>query len=111
MSNPVVVSDKKGVVVSTLRITVPLFRILGFFFYRRHSGCDYCGVDVVKELNLAPGIVYPRLERMTESGYLESYSAECANLRGYGRPRKNFYRITPEGESRLLELQDLFGKL
>jgi len=92
-----------------MRITIPLFRILGFFFHRfdqGYTGYEFCGFDVVNALDLPSGIVYPRLDAMTDCAYLERKWEDC-DPRKVGRPRKCLYRISPYGREEFLRLQKL----
>jgi hypothetical protein len=76
------------------RITVAFLRILAFFI--THEKNFYCGSDVMKQLNLPSGTIYPLLIRMTRAGWLNR-ELEDVNPKEVGRPAKRFYRISSTG--------------
>ena len=55
------------------------------------------------------GAIYVPLDRLTKSGYTESYLGEATPERG-GR-RKKFYKLTPEGMEALAEIQRVHDAL
>lgn len=76
------------------RVTVAFLRILAFFIGNEKK--MYCGSDVMKQLNLPSGTVYPLLLRMTKAGWLDR-ELENVNPKEIGRPAKRFYQISATG--------------
>jgi len=91
-----------------MRITNAFIRTLWLFV--ENSREKYCGADVMRELKLQSGTVYPLLTRMVNIGWL-SCEKEEVNPREVGRPAKRFYQITPVGlkEGRKLLTQQFPG--
>jgi PadR family transcriptional regulator len=54
------------------------------------------GLELCKAVNLAPGTVHPILYKFEEIGWLESRFEEI-NPSYAGRPRRRYYRLTPDG--------------
>lgn len=52
------------------------------------------GYDIVRELGIASGTVYPILMRLHERGLLETKWEDSPEE---GRPRRHMYRLTQEG--------------
>jgi len=54
------------------------------------------GLEIGKAVNLAPGTVQPILHKFEEIGWLESRFEEI-DPSDAGRPRRRYYRLTPDG--------------
>jgi PadR family transcriptional regulator PadR len=54
------------------------------------------GLAICKAVELAPGTVHPILYRFEEIGWLESRFEEI-DPSDAGRPRRRYYRLTPDG--------------
>ena len=54
------------------------------------------GLEMCKAVGLAPGSVHPILYRFEEIGWLESRFEEI-DPSEEGRPRRRYYRLTPNG--------------
>lgn len=57
---------------------------------------ELAGADVMKEVGISSGTLYPILLRLERSGVLESRWEETAPG-DLGRPRRRFYRLTAHG--------------
>lgn len=54
------------------------------------------GLEICKAVSLAPGTVHPILYKFEDIGWLESRFEEI-DPSEVGRPRRRFYRLTPDG--------------
>jgi DNA-binding PadR family transcriptional regulator len=54
------------------------------------------GLEICKEVGLAPGTVHPLLYKFENLGWLESRFEEI-DPSDAGRPRRRYYRLTPDG--------------
>jgi DNA-binding PadR family transcriptional regulator len=54
------------------------------------------GLEIGKAVELAPGTVQPLLHKFEEIGWLESWFEEI-DPSDAGRPRRRYYRLTPDG--------------
>jgi DNA-binding PadR family transcriptional regulator len=54
------------------------------------------GLEIGKAVDLAPGTVQPILHKFEEIGWLES-RFEDIDPADEGRPRRRYYRLTPDG--------------
>jgi PadR family transcriptional regulator len=54
------------------------------------------GLDVIRESNLAPGTVYPLLQRLLDAGWVTD-RWESLDASEQGRPARRYYRLTPGG--------------
>lgn len=61
------------------------------------------GLDVMDATGLPSGTVYPTLARMEDRGIVESEWEDEATAKQDGRPRRRYYRLTPEGATALAE--------
>jgi len=59
-------------------------------------GAELCGVDIAREIDLNNGGIYVTLHDLAEAGWVES-RWEDGDPRRLGRPRRRYYRITPQG--------------
>ena len=88
------------------RISLQGLRVLKLFLDDINKA--YFGADLIRELDLPSGTVYPILRRFEESNLLKSYSEEGESSK-LGRPLRRFYRMTPVGaafaEEKLAQLR------
>jgi PadR family transcriptional regulator PadR len=75
--------------MSSPRMTEPTQRIL-------RELLDDPTVEIGKVVGLAPGTVQPILHKFEEIGWLESRFEEI-DPSSEGRPRRRYYRLTPDG--------------
>jgi PadR family transcriptional regulator PadR len=54
------------------------------------------GLEIGKAVELAPGTVQPLLHKFEEIGWLESWFEEI-DPSNVGRPRRRYYKLTPDG--------------
>ncbi|WP_084685531.1 PadR family transcriptional regulator [Nonomuraea coxensis] len=54
------------------------------------------GLEICQAAGLAPGTIHPILVRFEGVGWLES-RPEDVDPREVGRPRRRYYRLTPDG--------------
>jgi PadR family transcriptional regulator len=54
------------------------------------------GLEICKAAELAPGTVHPILYKFEDLGWLKSWFEEI-DPSEEGRPRRRFYRLTPDG--------------
>ncbi|MGH3869795.1 MAG: helix-turn-helix transcriptional regulator [Pseudonocardiaceae bacterium] len=54
------------------------------------------GLEICKAVSLAPGTVHPILHKFEDIGWLESRFEEI-DPSDAGRPRRRYYRLTPDG--------------
>ncbi|WP_185066226.1 helix-turn-helix transcriptional regulator [Pseudonocardia eucalypti] len=59
------------------------------------------GLEICEAAGLASGTVHPILARLEVVGWLESHWEE-RDPRAMGRPRRRYYRLTPDGAQRAL---------
>lgn len=57
---------------------------------------ESCGADLIRDLSLASGTVYPILLRLEKAGLISSYW-EKESPRSLERPRRRFYKIEGTG--------------
>lgn len=66
------------------------------------DGAAY-GLDIVARAGLPSGTVYPTLGRLRRRGLIRSRWEEREAAHDAGRPRRRYYRLTPEGAEALEE--------
>lgn len=76
------------------RITNPTRSVLQVFLH--DPDAEYYGLDVAAVTGLKSGSLYPILGRLEDSGWLTS-RWEDADPGVEGRPRRRYYRLTPDG--------------
>ena len=54
------------------------------------------GLEIVDATGLLPGTIYPILARLEQAGWLDS-EWETVDQHAAGRPRRRYYRLTPDG--------------
>lgn len=70
---------------------------------------ELCGADLLDQIGLASGTLYPILMRLEEAKWLTSRQEDVEPSR-VGRPRRRLYRITPTGLQRTRSLRaEIFG--
>lgn len=69
------------------------------------------GLDIMDATDLPSGTVYPTLARMEARDYVASEWEDPEEARAAGRPRRRYYRLTPEGARALNEALDRLGLL
>ena len=67
------------------------------------------GLDIMDATGLPSGTVYPTLARMEARAYLESEWEDELAASAAGRPRRRYYRLTPEGTVALSEALERLG--
>jgi len=60
-------------------------------------GRERYGLEMCDLAGLPSGTVYPILARLEQAGWLESAWEDPALHEAAGRPRRRFYRVTPDG--------------
>jgi DNA-binding PadR family transcriptional regulator len=76
------------------RMTEPTQRVLRTLL--ADPVAEKYGLEICKEVSLAPGTVHPLLYKFEELGWLESRFEEI-DPSDAGRPRRRYYRLTPDG--------------
>lgn len=69
------------------------------------------GLDMMDATGLPSGTVYPTLTRLEARSYVTSSWEAPDRAREEGRPRRRYYRITPEGERALDVALERLGTL
>jgi len=69
------------------------------------------GLDMMEVTGLPSGTVYPTLARMEARSYVESEWEDPASAKADGRPRRRYYRVTPEGARAVSEALSRLGAL
>lgn len=69
------------------------------------------GLDLMEVTGLPSGTVYPTLARMEARAYLRSEWEGEEEAKAAGRPRRRYYRITPEGARALSEAVERLAML
>jgi PadR family transcriptional regulator PadR len=76
------------------RMTEPTQRVLRELL--ADPAAEMYGLEICKAVDLAPGSVHPILYRFQQIGWLES-RFEAIDPSEEGRPRRRYYRLTPDG--------------
>jgi DNA-binding PadR family transcriptional regulator len=76
------------------RMTEPTQRVLRTLL--DDPAAEKYGLEICKEVELAPGTVHPILYKFEDIGWLESRFEEI-DPSDAGRPRRRYYRLTPDG--------------
>jgi PadR family transcriptional regulator PadR len=76
------------------RMTEPTQRVLREFL--DDPTAEMYGLEICNSVGLAPGTVHPILYRFEEIGWLKSRFEEI-DPSEEGRPRRRYYRLTPDG--------------
>jgi PadR family transcriptional regulator PadR len=80
--------------MSSPRMTGPTQRVLRELL--ADPATEKYGLEIGKAVDLAPGTVHPILYKFEEIGWLESRFEEI-DPSDAGRPRRRYYRLTPDG--------------
>jgi PadR family transcriptional regulator PadR len=80
--------------MSSPRMTGPTQRVLRELL--ADPTAEKYGLEIGKAVELAPGTVQPILHKFEEIGWLESRFEEI-DPSDAGRPRRRYYRLTPDG--------------
>lgn len=70
---------------------------------------DGYGLDLTQQSGLLPGTVYTTLRRLEERGLVEGQWEDAAVAEAERRPRRRYYRLTPDGATALAEAQARLG--
>ena len=81
---------------SAPRLTKQSLALLGAFLGTRPF--ELSGTEIARTTRLKSGTIYPILARLEEAGYLAGKWEE-GDASILKRPRRRYYRITPEGEA------------
>jgi PadR family transcriptional regulator, regulatory protein PadR len=77
--------------------------------FLENPGEQLSGADVQKRCRIASGTLYPILLRLESAGWFVS-RWEAIDPVSAGRPRRRFYRLTPNGLARASEVFASFGR-
>lgn len=58
------------------------------------------GLELSRLSGLPNGTLFPLLERLRQAGWVERYWEADESAEAEGRPRRRFFRLTPEGAER-----------
>ncbi|MEM9149370.1 MAG: helix-turn-helix transcriptional regulator [Cyanobacteria bacterium P01_F01_bin.3] len=76
------------------KLSLQALRILHYLF--QNPTKEVCGADMIKELDIASGSLYPILLRLEKNEFVES-EWETKDPSTLGRPRRRLYTITGTG--------------
>lgn len=79
------------------RMTIPTLLVLRAML--EYPTQEMYGLEIGASAGLASGTVHPILARLEASGWLES-RWEDVDPRMEGRPRRRYYRLSPDGAAR-----------
>lgn len=95
-----------------VRVTTSILKVLKALLENPRQ--ERSGADISRATGLGSGTLYPALSRLEGAGWLSS-KWENIEPKKAGRPRKRFYRLTGEGQTRasraLAEVQTAPGVL
>jgi PadR family transcriptional regulator PadR len=95
-----------------IRLSAPTLKVLKFLLEKPLLGRS--GAELSRTLGIASGTLYPLLARLENAGWLNS-EWETVDPSEAGRPRRRFYKLTGQGQTRasmaLAELQTSPGVL
>lgn len=83
----------------TLQVQLVLLALSG------EPGRELYGLEIVEVTGLLPGTIYPILARLEHAGWLSS-RWEVIDQRAEGRPRRRYYRLTPDGTAAAATARD-----
>jgi DNA-binding PadR family transcriptional regulator len=78
----------------SLRMTTP--RLLVLRTLLTDPDQERYGLDLAHQAGIEPGTIYPILVAFENAGWLES-RAEDIDVHAEGRPRRRYYKLTPDG--------------
>jgi PadR family transcriptional regulator PadR len=67
------------------------------------------GLDIMEATGLPSGTVYPTLARMEDRSFVDSEWEDEVTAKADGRPRRRYYRLTPEGARALADALERLG--
>ncbi len=74
------------------------------------SGVRY-GLDIANRTELLPGTVYTTLRRLERRGSIEGRWEDADTAERERRPRRRYYRLTPDGAAALAQARDRLASL
>ena len=77
-----------------IRLTQTMLRVLGLFC--QNPTQELCGADIRRATMIGPGSHFPILYRLEDAGWLTSRWEEI-DPKQAGRPRRRYYKLTPDG--------------
>ena len=77
-----------------IRLTQTTLRVLALFAETPMR--ELCGADIRRATMIGPGSHFPILYRLEDAGWLTSRWEDIAPEEA-GRPRRRYYRLTPDG--------------
>ena len=77
-----------------IRMTQTTLRVLALFC--QDPTRELCGADIRRATMIGPGSHFPILYRLEAEGWLKSRWEEI-DPQAEGRPRRRYYRLTPDG--------------
>ena len=83
--------------MGNLRMTTP--RVLALRAFMEDPERERYGLDLATEAGLEPGTIYPILVAFENAGWLRSREEDEVDPHLEGRPRRRYYRLTPDGLS------------
>jgi PadR family transcriptional regulator PadR len=66
----------------------------------QEPGREWYGLQMIEATGLPAGTIYPIIARLESHGWLESRWEDPAEHETAGRPRRRYYRFTPDGAER-----------
>ena|SRR5215472_1162165 len=76
-----------------MRITLQIQRVLRVLL----DSDERYGLRICGDTQLPAGTVYPILARLERAGLVESFWEDPTRHQAEGRPRRRYYRLTPDG--------------
>ncbi len=77
-----------------IRLTQTTLRVLALFCQDPLK--ELCGADIRRATMIGPGSHFPILYRLEDAGWLDSRWEEI-DPKQEGRPRRRYYKLTPNG--------------
>jgi PadR family transcriptional regulator, regulatory protein PadR len=91
-----------SLVAAPTRVTGPLLDVLEVFLQAWRDGRDLHGWTIMKATKRAGPTVYGVLDRLEDAGWITGWWEE--QHPEPGRPRRRFYRLTPNGTAAAQQL-------
>ena len=95
-----------------IRLSGPTLKVLKLMLEKPREGRS--GAEISRALGIGSGTLYPLLARLENADWMKS-EWEQVDPAEVGRPRKRFYKLTGQGQTRarkaLAELQTGSGEL
>lgn len=76
------------------KLSLQALRVLNLL--TQNPGATLCGANLIKELKISSGSIYPILLRLEKNGLVRS-SWETESASSLGRPRRRLYEVTGKG--------------